>query len=53
MYEIVSNIINHNWTQGDSAQQYVYYICGALILVLTAVFIDAVIRVFTNFWRRS
>lgn len=51
MYDIISQIINHSWSTGDSAQQYVYYICGALIIVLTAVFIDMVYRVFSHFWR--
>lgn len=51
MYDIISRIIDHSWSTGDSAQQYVYYICGALIIVLTAVFIDMVYRVFSHFWR--
>lgn len=51
MYDIISRIIDHAWSTGDSAQQYVYYICGALIIVLTAVFIDMVYRVFSHFWR--
>lgn len=51
MYQIIEQIINHSWTTGDSSQQYIYYICGALIIVLTAVFIDMVYRVFSHFWR--
>ena len=49
MYDIVSQIINHNWVTNDSAQQYVYYICGALIIVLTAIFLDMVVRIFFRF----
>lgn len=51
MYDVIEEIINHTWTTGDSSQQYIYYICGALIIVLTAVFIDMVYRVFSHFWR--
>ena len=51
MYQIIEQIIDHSWTTGDSSQQYIYYICGALIIVLTAVFIDMVYRVFSHFWR--
>lgn len=51
MYQIIEQIINHSWTTGDSSQQYIYYICGALIIVLTAVFVDMVYRVFSHFWR--
>lgn len=51
MYQIIEQIINHSWTTGDSSQQYIFYICGALIIVLTAVFVDMVYRVFSHFWR--
>lgn len=52
MYDIISGIINHNWiTQNYGDQQYIYYICGALIVILTAVFIDLVYRVIGHFWR--
>lgn len=51
MYDIIGNIIDHNWiSQGAGDQQYIYYICGALILILVAVFIDMVYRVFSHFW---
>lgn len=50
MYDIIDEIIGHSWTSGDSAQQYIYYICGALILVFSAVFIDLTYRVFSHFW---
>lgn len=52
MYELISNIIDHSWfTQGSGEQQYIYYICGAMIIILTVVFIDMVYRVFSHFWR--
>lgn len=52
MYDIVSNIIDHNWlTQNAGEQQYIYYICGALIVMFTVVVIDLVYRVFSHFWR--
>lgn len=51
MYAIIDNIINHNWTTGSSDQQYIYYICGAIIVILVVVFIDLIYRVFSHFWR--
>lgn len=52
MYDIVSSIINHFWlTQNAGEQQYIYYICGVLIPVLAAVFIDLIYRIFRHFWR--
>ena len=41
VYDLIAGIIDHNWiTQGAGEQQYIYYIAGALICVLTVVFID-------------
>lgn len=52
MYDIVSGIIDHNWiTSGAGEQQYIYYISGALIILLSCVFIDMVYRIFRHFWR--
>lgn len=52
MYDLISNIIDHTWiTQSSGEQQYIYYICGALIIILTVVFIDMIYRVFSHFWR--
>lgn len=50
MYDIIVQIIDHAWTQGDSAQTTVYYVCGALILIFTSVFIDLIYRVFRGIW---
>ena len=51
MYDIIENLINHNWVTGSSDQQYIYYICGALIILFTCVVIDMVYRVFSHFWK--
>ena len=52
MYDLIQNIIDHSWiTQGSGDQQYIYYICGCLIVILTVVFIDLIYRVFSHFWR--
>ena len=52
MYDIISNIINHNWiTQNAGDQQYIYYICGAVIIILLVTTIDLVYRVFRHFWK--
>ena len=51
MYEIIENIIDHVWiSQNSGAQQYIYYICGALIIILSCVFVDLIYRVFRHFW---
>lgn len=49
MYDIVSGIIAHSWVTNASEQQYVYFTCAALIIVLTAVFIDMVVRILFRF----
>lgn len=51
MYDIISDIIGHEWVSNYSGdQQYIYYIAGAIIIILTVVFIDLVYRVFSHFW---
>lgn len=49
MYDIIYNIISHSWENQNSMQQYIVYICGALIIVLTAIFLDMVVRIFFRF----
>ena len=52
MYEIIRSIIDHAWvptSQGD--QQYIYYTCAALIIILSVAFIDMIKQLFSNFWR--
>lgn len=52
MYDLISDLINHNWiTQSAGEQQYIYYICGCLIVIGFVVLIDLVYRVFRHFWR--
>jgi len=49
MYDIIREIIDHTWLTQDSMQQYIIYTCCALIIVLTAVFIDMVVRILFRF----
>lgn len=52
MYNIISEIIDHLWDSSyGGEQQYIYYISGALIIILTVVTIDLIYRVFSHFWR--
>lgn len=52
MYDIIKQIIDHAWiTQNSGDQQYIYYICGCVIIVLLVVFIDLIRDVFKNFFR--
>lgn len=51
MYDLIYSIIGHAWQTGTSEQQYIYYTCCALILILTCVFIDLIYRIFSHFWR--
>lgn len=52
MYDIINGIIDHTWiTQSSGEQQYIYYMCGCLIVIFTVVFIDLVYRIFSHFWR--
>lgn len=51
MYQIIQQIINHTWVTGSSDQQYIYYICGALIVLFAVVFIDMIRDVFRGFFR--
>ena len=53
MYDVISDIISHNWiTQNAGDQQYIYYIAGTIIVILTVVIIDLVYRIFGHFWKR-
>lgn len=51
MYQIISQIINHSWSTGSGEQQYIYYICGALICLFTVVVIDMVKDIFSALCR--
>lgn len=52
MYDIIYQIIDHTYSTGSSDQQYIYYICGSLIIILTIVFVDMVYRTFSHFWHK-
>lgn len=49
MYDLINQIIAHTYSSGDTMQQYIIYTCCALIIILTAVFIDMVIRILFRF----
>ena len=51
MYDIVRDIIAHSWSTGSSDQQYIYYICGALICLLVVLFVDVIRGIFRSFMR--
>lgn len=56
MYNIIQQIIDHSWGSNDGSQQYIYFICGALIIVGFTVFIDLLYRVLysiVNFSKRG
>ena len=53
MYDIIQQIINHTF-QGNTGygdQQYIYYVCCALIPILAVVFIDCIRGIFRGFFR--
>lgn len=53
MYDIIKQIIDHNWlTQTTGDQQYIYYVASALIIIFAVVFIDLLYRIFAHFWRK-
>lgn len=52
MYDVIYGIIDHAWVTGTSEQQYIYYTCCALVLLLTVVFIDIIKTVFGAYLRR-
>lgn len=52
MYDIIEAIIGHAWQSNyTSDQQYIYYICGAMILVMFTVILDLTYRVLRRIWR--
>ena len=54
MYDIISNIIDHNWiTQGAGEQQYIYYIASALIVIFTVTIIDLFYRLVRSIFRKG
>ena len=52
MYDIIKNIIDHQYVTTNSGdQQYIYYICGALIVLFTVIFVDLIRGIFRGFFR--
>ena len=52
MYDIISQIIGHTWQSNyTSDQQYIYYVCCALIPILAVVIIDFIKDIFSGFFR--
>lgn len=51
MFDVIRNIIGHDWTSGGGDQQYIYFISGACILVFVCVFTDLIFRIFRGFCR--
>lgn len=53
MYDIISDIIAHEWSSNyTNDQQYIYYICSVLIPVITVILADSVRFVFRAFLGR-
>lgn len=48
MYQLISSLIGHSWTTSAGEQQYIYYIAGAVIVVLLVTIIDLVYRLFRS-----
>lgn len=45
MYDIISDIISHEWiTNYSGEQQYIYYICSAIIVLFFVIMIDLFYR---------
>lgn len=52
MYEIIEQIIGHEWVSNYSGdQQYIYYIVGAIIALLVVVIVDLIRDIFCGFFR--
>lgn len=53
MYDIIFEMIGHTWQSNyTSDQQYIFYICGALICILTVAFVDIIKIGFSAITRR-
>lgn len=52
MYDVIEAIIGHTWQSNyTSDQQYIYYICGTVLVILLVVFIDVIKQIFSRFTR--
>lgn len=46
MYDIITDIISHEWVSNYSGDQsYIYYICGAIIVIFFVIVIDFLYRI--------
>lgn len=54
MFDLIKEIISHVWVndQYTSEQQYIYFICGAMIIVLTVWVLDSLTRFIINIGRK-
>lgn len=50
MYDVIVDVIGHSWSSSYSEEQIVYYICGALLCMVSCAVIDLVYRIFAHFW---
>lgn len=49
MYDVISQIINHEWVSNYSGeQQYIYYIAGAIIVLFFVSMIDLFYRLISS-----
>ena len=56
MYDLIQSIIDHTWDTGSyssSEQQIIFYICGALILLFSTVFIDLLYRITRGIFKKG
>lgn len=54
MYDLIKGLISHTWNSDyGNEQQYIYYISGALIILLTCTFIDLVYRLLRSICRKG
>lgn len=43
MYDVIEELINHSWQNNyTSDQQYIYYIAGTVIIILTVYILDLI-----------
>lgn len=51
MYDLLDQIINHNYVQGDAMQQYLIYGSILLAVVTLVGFVRIMIDAIRSFWR--
>lgn len=51
MYDVIGNIIQYSGSNSALYDEFAFNCSGALIIVLTVVFVDLLYRVFRHFWR--